>query len=444
MSADKVAPIKVHAAIAKALIDNGVDTIFGVAGDANLFIVDSFVREFKGNYVAAANEAGAALMAIGYANASGKVGVVTVTHGPALTNTLTALVEGVKGQTSLLLLCGDTAVEDKENYQNIAQREVILPTGAGFEQLRSPRTVSLDLATALRRAIFERRPIALNVPIDFEWEDVAYQPVTFKLPEMRSFVPASADLDDAVGIIATAKRPILLAGRGAMHAEARQALLRLAERTGALLATTLRAKDLFRGEAFNIGLFGTLSTPVAVDLIAQSDCIMAFGASLNKLTSDQGALLKGKRVVQCNLEAVEIGKHARPTAGLVGDPGLVADAIIRWLDEAEVVASGFRSDEIERQIKAYSPAADGKDLSTATTIDMRKALMRLDAAVPPDRVFVTDTGRFMMEPWRLVGVRDPRLFLYPISWSRSSRARRSSRRFRKARLRFSNSLSAAP
>jgi thiamine pyrophosphate-dependent acetolactate synthase large subunit-like protein len=416
MSADKVAPIKVHAAIAKALIDNGVDTIFGVAGDANMFIVDSFVREFKGNYVAAANEAGATLMAIGYANASGKVGVVTVTHGPAVTNTLTALVEGVKGQTSLLLLCGDTAVEDKEHAQNIAQRDVILPTGAGFEQLRSPRTVSLDLATALRRAIFERRPIALNVPIDFQWEDVAYEPVTFKLPEMRALVPASADLDDAVGIIATAKRPILLAGRGAMHAEARQALLRLAERTGALLATTLRAKDLFRGEAFNLGLFGTLSTPVAVDLIAQSDCIMAFGASLNKLTSDQGALLKGKRVVQCNLEAAEIGKHARPTAGLVGDPGLVADAIIRWLDEAEVVASGFRSDEIERRIKAYSPAADGKDLSTATTIDMRKALMRLDAAVPPDRVFVTDGGRFTMEPWRLVGVRDPRLFLYPINF----------------------------
>jgi len=60
------------------------------------------------------------------------------------------------------------------------------------------------------------------------------------------------------------------------------------------------------------------------------------------------------------------------------------------------------------------PAADGKDLSTATTIEMRKALMRLDAAVPPDRVFVTDTGRFMMEPWRLVGVRDPGA-LFPLS-----------------------------
>ena len=64
MSADKVAPIKVHAAIAKALIDNGVDTIFGVAGDANLFIVDSFVREFKGNYVAAANDANAQFQAL--------------------------------------------------------------------------------------------------------------------------------------------------------------------------------------------------------------------------------------------------------------------------------------------------------------------------------------------------------------------------------------------
>ena len=141
--------MKVHAAIAKALIDNGIDTLFGLVGDANLFLVDSFVREYGGKFVSAAHEAGATLMALGYSAVAGKIGVVTVTRGPALVNTLTPMVEGVKGSLPIVLLCGDTAIEDRDNLQKVPQRELIVATGAGFEQLRSPNTLSEDIATAL-------------------------------------------------------------------------------------------------------------------------------------------------------------------------------------------------------------------------------------------------------------------------------------------------------
>ena len=69
--------LKVHSAIARALADNGVTTMFGVMGDANLYMVDSFVREHGGAFVSASNEAGAAVMALGYATVSGKLGVAT-------------------------------------------------------------------------------------------------------------------------------------------------------------------------------------------------------------------------------------------------------------------------------------------------------------------------------------------------------------------------------
>src|SRR5690606_12249701 len=115
-------------------------------GDANLYMVDSFTREYGGRYLGAANEAGAVLMALGYATVSGRVGLATVTHGPAVTNTLTALVEGVKSLTPMVLLCGDTAAHDRGNLQDIPQREVILSTGAGFEQMRSAATATDDLA----------------------------------------------------------------------------------------------------------------------------------------------------------------------------------------------------------------------------------------------------------------------------------------------------------
>src|SRR5262249_46327468 len=121
-----------HEAIARALADQGVTHIFGVLGDANLYMMDSFQRAAGGRYFSMSNEAGAVLAANGYARTSGRVGVASVTHGPALTNTVTALVESVRDHTPVLVVAGDTAVVDRDNFQNVAQREVVLAAGAGF------------------------------------------------------------------------------------------------------------------------------------------------------------------------------------------------------------------------------------------------------------------------------------------------------------------------
>lgn len=396
--------MKVHAAIAQALVDHDVDTMFGLVGDANLFMVDSFVRNHNGRFISAANEAGATLMAIGYATISGKPGIVTTTHGPALVNTLTALVEGVRSSTPVVLLCGDTAVANLKSAQKIPQRELIVATGAGFEQLRAPATLAEDIATAFRRATVERRPVALNIPIDFQWQDVDYQLVTRPLFDNRALVPAGTELDNAIGIIAAAKRPIVLAGRGAMHEEAKASILRFAERTDALLATTLKAKGLFAGHDFDLGICGTLSTPLATELIMGSDCIVSFGASLNRYTTAEGSLTKGKRIIQVNLEQVEVGKNIVPDAGMIGDPGLVADLFVRWLDEAEIAPSGFRSSEIAAKLEAFSSADGVKDLGTDSTVDLTKALLGINEIVPKNRVLATDGGRFVGEAWRLLDV----------------------------------------
>ena len=128
----------VHAAIAHALRDHGVETLYGLMGDANIFIVDYYVRKLKGRYVPAVHESGAVLMALGHASATGEVGVVTITHGPAVSNAVTALIEGTKGTIPIVLLCGDTPVEDPDHQQAISQRALIEATGAGFEQMKTP------------------------------------------------------------------------------------------------------------------------------------------------------------------------------------------------------------------------------------------------------------------------------------------------------------------
>jgi len=404
-----------HEAIARAIADQGVSTIFGVLGDANLYMMDSYVRHAGGSYVSTSNESGAVLAANGYARTSGGLGVATVTHGPALTNIVTALVESVKDHAPVLVIAGDTAVVDRENFQNVAQRDVVLPTGAGFEQVRSPHTVVEDVAVAIRRALLERRPIVLNVPVEFQWEDVEYAPLEPKFVMPQATGPDPAALDDAVGIIASANRPIVLAGRGATSPKARDALLRLAARIGAPVATTLRGKDLFRGERHDLGVFGTLSHEVALDAITQSDCIIAFGAGLNKWTTAEGSLLEKRRVVHVDIERDAINQWSSASAGIVGDAAIVADTLVEWLNQAEIPATGFASDALAERLAAYSDR-NFTDVSTDETVDLRTAMSRLDDIFPADRTLVFDGGRWIFNAFTRLHVSHPQAYVHTVNF----------------------------
>lgn len=406
--------MRFHAALGRALVEHGVDTLFGVMGDANLFMVDAYIKQ-GGRYVSTSNEAGAVLMANGFARTSGRVGFATVTHGPAVTNTVTALVESVKDRTPVVVIAGDTAVVDRENFQNVPQRDVVLPSGAGFEQVRSPHTAIYDLGTAIRRALLERRPVVLNVPIEFQWEDVEYHPVETRVVEPQAVAPDSAALDTAVGIIASANRPIVLAGAGATSPAARAALLRLAERIGAPVATSLRGKDLFRGEPFDLGICGTLASPVATEVLSQADCIVAFGAGLNKWTTAETSLLDKKQVVHVDIERANIGRFSTVHAAIVGDAATVADTIVGWLDEAEVLASGFRSEDLRARLAAYDQS-DFADQSTDETVDLRTAMLQLDAAFPADRTLAFDGGRWIFNAFTMLHAPHPQAYVHTVNF----------------------------
>jgi len=407
--------LKVHQAIASVLAANGVDTVFGLIGDGNMFMVDSFVRDHAGTFVAAGNEAGAAYMALGYAALANRTGICSVTHGPALVNTMTALVQGVKASLPVVLLCSD--VGDPSHTQNIAQREIIVSTGAGFEQLRSPKTVATDVANALRRAVAERRPIALNLPQEFDWADApGFAPIKVDFPDTGSLISEGMDFQNAVGIIASARRPVIVAGRGACSTEARDAILRLAERIEAPLATTLKAKDLFRGEPWDLGICGTVSTPQAFDVLLESDCLIAFGASLNAKTLSAGVLRNDKRIVQINSSARDIGEYFRVDAGVVGDPATVAERMIYWLDEAEVAPSGFRNEQLAARL-SEGAAGDAPPLPHPEgTVDYDRMFSILNEILPDNTVLVTDAGRFVLKVWQKLHVNGPGSFLTTVDF----------------------------
>lgn len=402
------AKTKVFEALAACLIDNGVDTLFGLMGDANLFLVDNFRQQKDVRFVPAVHEGSAVLMAQGYAQVSGKVGVATVTHGPAVTNCITALTDAARAKIGIVLMAGDTPGANPQHLQNTDQRAVAALCGAGFEQLCAPETALDDLARALYRAKAESRPILFNMPADFMWTDIDYKKTIHLVFETPAYAPEGDVLDETIGMIASAKRPLILAGKGATHAG--DALIRLADRLEAPLATTLKAKGLFREHPYSTAICGTLSSPAAYEAIDKADCIVAFGASLTEWTTDHGKLFKGKRVIQVDTNAAAVGRTIHPDAALIADAALTADNIVYWLDEAEVAPSGFTR-ELDPATLRQHEAARSPGQRAANTVPYVETIQWLNKTLPENKILATDGGRFMTEVWCHIDVNRPQDFL---------------------------------
>lgn len=398
-------PVKVHEQLA-SLVAERTGTLFGLVGDANLFFVHSF-RGGGGRYVPALHEASAVMMALGHAHASGEVGFATVTHGPGLTNVVTALLEAVKSHTPLVLVVGDTASTSDYHPQDVEQRPLVAATGSGFVQVRGPGTVAADFGEAYRLARSGSGPVVLNVPIDLCWAEATLgAPYRLGPVGLAGTAPDPDQLDRALGVVATAQRPVLLAGRGALGARAE--LVALAQLLGAPLATTLLAKDLFRGEPADLGVFGTLATPVAQDVIAAADCILAFGAGLNPYTSDQGHLVDGKALVQVDVAPGSIDRYTHPGTVVIGDAGRTADAMVRLLREADHAPRSFASGPALDGVRAWPQPVDR---GTEEAVDMQVALLHLERVLPQERTLVVDVGRFALHAIRIMHAPDARSWL---------------------------------
>ena len=403
----------VYEALAQALYDNDIHEMFGVVGDANLFIIDSFHNAARGRYVPMSSEAGAVMAAFGYAQVSGRLGAATVTHGPGLTNTVTALVEAQRGRVPLLVLAGDTPMSKRDHIQDIDQRAIAAAAGAHFQQVRSAASAVADIAEAVRLAWTQSAPVVVNVPIDIQWETVDYQPILGTAIAPSTVSADQNAIEEAVGVIASADRPLVLAGRGARSADATTAVVQLAERLGAPVATTLRGKDLFTEIPGNIGIFGTLSDEAALDVIGQADCVIAFGAGLNEWTTAEGALLDGKRVVHVDVDRTRLNRFTHVTVAVAADAASAARDFIRLLDEAEIAPSTF-IDRATHRIAART--ADPTDRGTDDTVDIHTALSLVDRIVPGDRVVVTDNGRFIKHAFVALHVEHPSRYAHAVNF----------------------------
>src|SRR5204863_9976545 len=178
---------------------------------------------------------------------------------------------------------GESPTDDQEYIQRFDQSRFAEACESGFVRVLSPDTAYDAVRRAFYQAKLESRPVMLSAPMDTQQKDMdddqEYGPSSVLLnQDPISANPAS--LERAAEIISTARHPLVVVGRGAIRAGAGDAILKLAERIGALISTTLMAKGWLASDPFYAGISGFYGTRAAMELFQEADCVIGIGASL--------------------------------------------------------------------------------------------------------------------------------------------------------------------
>jgi thiamine pyrophosphate-dependent acetolactate synthase large subunit-like protein len=383
--------------IAGDLARFGARRCFALLGTANFKISHALVQAGV-ELISARHECNAASMADAYAKASGELTLVSVHSGPGLTNALTGIAEAAKSRTPLVVLAGDVPNGAVKNNFYIEQAEMVRAVGAVSERLHTPGSAREDTLRAVTRALRERQTVVLSLPLD-----VQHAPLASNLPPL-ALPPSGGRLHPDPRVVAQiadallqAQRPLVLGGRGAVVSDAEAALTELAERSGALLATSVCGHGLFSGNPWSLGISGGFSSPIADELIADSDCIVAFGASLTGWTTKKGKLIApGAVIAQVDVEAGKLGYQMPVQIAVLGDAQATAAALLSELERRGAKPRpGRRNEAMRERIRTGdNHHYPHPDQSTGDFIDPRALSKAVDAILPADRVVASDSGHF--------------------------------------------------
>ena len=408
-------PQSVADVVGQTLAATGVTDVFGVVGSGNLILTNALCSR-GARFHHARREDGAICMADGYARVSGTVGMVSLHQGPGLTNAVTGLTEAVKSRTPLLVLAGESPADAPTSNFHIDQPALAASVGAASDRVQSSASAADDAQRAHQRAIIERRPVLLNVPIDIQTQ--APDSLTPTRPPLPAF-PTPDPSAQAVALIADqlqgAQRPLILAGRGAVLADARDQLERLGSITGALLATSATANGLFAGLPYAVGIAGGFASPFATALLPQADVVLVFGASVNHWTTRHGRLIgSAATVAQVDIEARAFGLNRPADLTMLGDAAAGARLLADELERRGHGSTGWRTDETAREIATRTWAADAyDDASTDEWIDPRTLSIALERRLPAEKAVAVDSGHFLGYPAMFLSVPDARAWVFP-------------------------------
>jgi len=389
--------------IVKSLINEDVDTIFGYPGGAVLPVYDALFKQNQLRHILVRHEQAATHAAEGYARSTGKVGVVLVTSGPGATNAVTGLTDAMLDSIPLVCITGQvpTHLIGSDAFQE-ADTTGITRSCTKYNYL--VRTIE-DLPGIMHEAFHVARtgrpgPVVVDIPKNIMNQLTAYagKPEINRSSYCPQFKADPAQVEKAVALMATAKRPVFYVGGGVINAgeEACAKLVKLVKMTGFPITNTLMGLGAYPGtDKQFIGMLGMHGSLEANMCMAECDVMINIGARFDdRVTGRLDAFSVNSKKIHVDIDPSSINKNVRVHVPIVGDAGDVIEQMITlWQQEKPKndLADWWKKIDAWRGKKSFS-YKQGKDI-----IKPQHVLDRLNALTKKDTTYVTtDVGQHQM------------------------------------------------
>jgi acetolactate synthase-1/2/3 large subunit len=393
--------------VVRALIDQGVDVLFGYPGGAVLPIYDALFAEPRLKHVLVRHEQGATHAAEGYARSTGKPGVVLVTSGPGATNAVTGIVDALMDSIPLIVITGQVATHliGTDAFQECDTIGITRPCTKHNYLVKSVEDLPRILHEAFHIATSGRPgPVVIDIPKDVQFAKGTYQGPS-EVQHVHNYAPRTkgdpSRIAEAASMIAKARRPILYTGGGVINAgpEAARLLREFAALTGAPVTSTLMGLGAFPASNPQwLGMLGMHGAFEANNAMHDCDVMVAIGARFDdRVTGRLDAFAPGSRKIHIDIDASSIGKNVRADVGIVGDAASVlADLIAVW-KQNNFATSEAAMAEWWKQIDGWRAVDSFRYRPDAKLIKPQHAIQRLYELTRHEDVYITtEVGQHQM------------------------------------------------
>ncbi len=379
--------MKVYERMADAFIAEGTTHVFGMMGDGNMYWMNALLD--RGVECVEVRHEGVGMgMADGWARHRQTPGVATATCGPGVTQLATACVVAARAESPVVAFVGERPAKDPDYHQGLNQSRFADGVETAFLRLDTGEFADEAVRRAFYKAKLERRPVMLSAPMDVQQEkwddDEPYRPSATLMPN-RAGAMDEAALNRAADLIAKSKKPVIVVGRGAVWSGAGDAVLKVGERIGALVATSLRAKTWLSDRTeYHAGVSGLYATRAAMQLLHDADVVIGVGASLNRHTTEHGYLYANAKYIQLDPKPhVVLGNGKGADIYVQTDAKEGLEALDELLDKRGFKQAGYRTGEtLERLSNMYEDRTEFE--IEPGTIDPRQVARAVDELVPGD------------------------------------------------------------
>ena len=392
--------------VIKALIDHGVDTVFGYPGGAVLPIYDAIFTQNALRHVLVRQEGGAVHMAEGYARATGKVGVVLVTSGPGATNAVTGLTDALMDSIPVICLTGQvpTHLIGNDAFQEADTTGITRPCTKHNYLVKDMR----DLPRVMHEAFHVARsgrpgPVVIDLPKDILMGKGSYEgPEAFVHRSYQPTVKADRDaIAEAAELMAGAKRPLFYIGGGVINSgpEAAKRLARLVRLTGYPATITLMGLGAFpASDPQYLGMLGMHGLYEANLAMHGCDVMINVGARFDdRVTGRLADFSPGSKKIHIDIDPSSVNKNVPIDVPLIGDAGTVLQQLLRAWKQRELAPDRAALAAWWKQIETWRARDCLKFTDSKTIIKPQRAIKRLyEKTLGRDVYITTEVGQHQM------------------------------------------------